>query len=375
MNFISKHIQKIIAQYNGEVPLSVFLKKYYGEHKNIGSRDRKAISEGVYIFYRCGNFYQGEIVINIINKGIQLCNSKNKILIDKITADKQLPHPNDLQIAYPISEGLAYKDWLQSMWQQPNLFIRLREKTQSIIHSLKSKNIEFDVTTVANQHLILSFQNSENINKLIDERLYVVQDRSSQMVIIEALQQINKVPETIWDVCSGAGGKSLLIQDLLQQQPQILATDVRKSILHNLQMRAKLYGIKNIKTLVYDNARTNEQKQRLINQQFDMVICDVPCSGSGTWARTPEQFYFFPSLEIINSFHQIQKQIALNASKNVANGGYFLYITCSVFASENEAVVKQIQQQTTLQLLQSKNINGIPHKADVMFYALFQQKN
>ncbi len=373
MNFITEHIQAIIQQFKGDIPLAVFLKNYYSGYKNIGSRDRKAISEGVYIYYRCARFYEAESIENIIAKGIELCKSSNKTLSQKITADKELPHPDMNQYLYPISNNLALEDWLQSIFHQPKLFIRLRENENSIIHSLKNKNIEFASEVMQNKHYILSFNNSEKVNELINEKRYVVQDRSSQIVILKVLQKIENSPKTIWDVCSGAGGKSLLIQDVLQNKAKILATDIRKTILHNLQQRAKLYGIQNIETIVCNATDKNELNQKIQQQLFDLVICDVPCSGSGTWARTPEQFYFFPTKEKLNTLQQLQKDITINAANYVQYGGYFLYITCSVFKTENEDVVAQISQNKSLKLIHSKIINGIPNKADIMFYALFKK--
>ncbi|HYK56845.1 MAG TPA: Fmu (Sun) domain-containing protein, partial [Flavisolibacter sp.] len=104
---------------------------------------------------------------------------------------------------------------------------------------------------------------------------------------------------------------------------------------------------------------------------FDLVICDAPCSGSGTWSRTPEQLKFFKK-EKIEQYAQLQKSIALNAAKSVKLQGYFLYITCSVFKKENEEVVAFIKANTPLQLVSSKYFMGYDRRADTLFAALFR---
>ena len=107
-------------------------------------------------------------------------------------------------------------------------------------------------------------------------------------------------------------------------------------------------------------------KKVLRDRVFDSIICDVPCSGSGTWARTPEQMYFFnPANQI--KYPAWQKNIAINAAQYLKPGGRLLYITCSVFEEENEQVLNEVMKVTGLQLVSSQLINGIRIKADSMF--------
>jgi 16S rRNA (cytosine967-C5)-methyltransferase len=62
----------------------------------------------------------------------------------------------------------------------------------------------------------------------------------------------------------------------------------------------------------------------------------------------------------------------MRVSNNVKPGGYFLYITCSVFKKENEMVVDYLLDQTRLQLLSQQYVNGYNARADTLFTALFQ---
>jgi 16S rRNA (cytosine967-C5)-methyltransferase len=109
-------------------------------------------------------------------------------------------------------------------------------------------------------------------------------------------------------------------------------------------------------------------RKALGNQRFDRIICDAPCSGSGTWARTPEQFYFFHP-ETLASFTALQTTIATNVASYLRPGGTLYYITCSVFVQENEAVTGAVCGKTGLQLVRSRLINGISMRADNMFIA------
>ena len=105
---------------------------------------------------------------------------------------------------------------------------------------------------------------------------------------------------------------------------------------------------------------------------YDIIICDAPCTGSGTWSRTPDQLYFFKE-NLIGEFSSRQKKIVTNILPHLKDGGLFFYITCSVFKKENEAVADFIQEQSGLQLLDMQLLKGYDKKADTMFVAVFKK--
>jgi 16S rRNA (cytosine967-C5)-methyltransferase len=105
---------------------------------------------------------------------------------------------------------------------------------------------------------------------------------------------------------------------------------------------------------------------------YDLIIADVPCSGSGTWGRTPEWLRFFDTTAI-DTYSELQKKIVTHAIPHLVERGYFLYITCSVFRKENEEVVEFIQANTALELVKTAVLKGYHRKADTMFAALFRK--
>ena len=142
------------------------------------------------------------------------------------------------------------------------------------------------------------------------------------------------------------------------------------SILQNLKQRFSVAGITNYHSFVADLSKPLEMKQDTF---FQLIICDVPCSGSGTWSRTPEQLYFFTE-EKIAEYASLQRKIISNTIPHLASGGYFLYITCSVFLKENEEAVSFIQAQFPLLALQQMEVlKGYDRRADSMFAALFKK--
>ncbi|HEY1201479.1 MAG TPA: Fmu (Sun) domain-containing protein, partial [Niastella sp.] len=180
---------------------------------------------------------------------------------------------------------------------------------------------------------------------------------------------INVRSPKIWDACAASGGKSILAFDTFKQ-PHLTVSDIRQSILINLEKRFATAGIKNYNSFVGDLSASTFN---IRNSAFDIIITDVPCSGSGTWSRTPEQLYYFEPQQI-NKYSALQKNIVSNAIPYLKPGGFLLYCTCSVFKKENEEVVDFIQQQHSLQLKQLTLFTGYTMKADTLFGAVFQKQ-
>ena len=155
------------------------------------------------------------------------------------------------------------------------------------------------------------------------------------------------------------------------QQSQIVLTvsDMRESILTNLDKRFQSAGIRNHRQYTFDLLKGNTQ-HAIFNAQYSMIVADVPCSGSGTWSRTPEQLYYFDETKI-ESYSSLQKSIVSKIIPQLQPGGSFVYITCSVFKKENEDVVEYVKKNFKLKLIKMELLKGYERKADSMFVALF----
>ena len=200
---------------------------------------------------------------------------------------------------------------------------------------------------------------------------YVVQDYNSQQTL-GVLDTVFPASATIniWDCCAASGGKSILATDRLKNI-QLTVSDVRDTILANLYKRFVSARIKNFHSFEADLSHATSVTNRFAGKPFDLVICDAPCTGSGTWSRTPEQLAFFNKQQI-EQYQQLQKKIAGNVIHAIKKGGYLLYITCSVFKQENEDVVGFLEQTCKLQLVEMKILEGYTRRADSMFVALLK---
>ena len=153
---------------------------------------------------------------------------------------------------------------------------------------------------------------------------------------------------------------------------ELTVSDTRKNILENLQKRFAKAGIKNYHSFVADLSISSPAKND--PESLDLIIADVPCSGSGTWARTPEQLYFFSKKKDRRICHSSKKN-SFKCYEYLNENGYLLYITCSVFKKENEENVDFFQKNLSLQLVKSEYLKGYEMQADTLFAALFKKSN
>lgn len=379
----------LIRAYDGSAPLVHFLKKYFAEHKKHGSRDRKLISHLCYGYYRLGYAVKELETAERLKIAIFLCNETAgdwaSLFEEDWLAAWTIPIPEKihwLQQKYPafsaaamfpwtaaLSEGIDQEAFILSHFIQPDLFLRVRPgKEKQVLGKLREQQIIFSQVT----DTCLALPNTTKIDSVLDiDKEVVIQDYSSQQVARFLSLNTPHSPltkTTVWDCCAASGGKSLLACDVLPAI-ELTVSDIRSSILRNLKERFDRAGIKNYRSFTADLAHSPITSH---HTPYDIVLCDAPCSGSGTWGRTPEQLFFFTQ-EKITAYADLQQRIVANVLPQVAKGGYLLYITCSVFRQENEEQVQFILQQGGFELVKMELLKGYDLKADSMFAALLRR--
>lgn len=377
---LSSAVKVIQTQEQGE-PLVHHLKRFFAADKKFGSKDRKHIASLCYNYYRLGKALKYKSVEERIVTATFVCNGENSpflAVINPLFNEKiklSLPdklaflniEPSDI---FPFMDelgmGMDRQKFALSFLSQPLFFLRIRPgKEKMVLEKLTENKIDFEEITTS----CLALQQGVKTEQFfVVNKEVVVQDRNSQQVF-KYLQQPDvflKKDFTVWDCCAASGGKSILLHDVLHGHVQLHVSDVRAGILNNLRIRFKEAGIKKYEAFTADMLKGNVVD---INKKFDLVICDAPCSGSGTWARTPEQLVFFTAQKI-EEYAAMQYKIASEAFKHVDKNGLFFYITCSVFKKENEEVVDYLQKKFHLQVRQMEYLKGYETKADSMFVAV-----
>lgn len=371
--------EQILNSYDGNLPLHRFLPAYFKQNKQMGSSDRRWATRHIYSFFRLGNalptltkeerlsvadFLCHDTLSPVVAKTYpEFENRTSLALSEKIEIIKARYPDFDLHDVYPfhshLSKDLDEDDFFRSFFKQPDLFIRVSAKDQqSVTDQLKAENIQ------ANQigETTLALPNGSKLESILKEGTYQVQDLSSQHT---GLYFKPVKWDKWWDCCAASGGKTLLLNSF-EPVLDLLVSDLRESVLQNLDERFRLAGIKKYHKKELDLLKNNDQI--LHHYQFDGIILDAPCTGSGTWGRTPEMLNFFEERKI-EYFATIQKNIAKNVVKYLKAGKPLIYITCSAFADENENVVKHLLETLPLELEKMELIKGYENNADTMFVA------
>ncbi|MEO8820610.1 MAG: Fmu (Sun) domain-containing protein [Ginsengibacter sp.] len=377
----------LLENYKAGEPFHLYLKKYFSSSKKHGSKDRRQISSLCYNYFRLGLGVSSTIAVpEKLLLATFLFEKNTSALLEhlkpewnkkiewdlerKIKSEKKIFNPQKIfPFREELSQQINFDQFNLSFLKQPKLFIRIRpERENSVFDKLKNANISFEKT----RKNCLAFSNATKITDILSiDKDAVIQDYNSQKTGDVLKEQI-KLPVhgfLVWDCCAASGGKSILVYDLLKNI-ELTVSDTRKNILQNLGLRFQKAGIKDYTSFTADLSFSTSLKS--IKTPFDLIIADVPCSGSGTWARTPEQLLFFNKDEILK-YAELQQKIVLNAEKYLKDGGYFLYITCSVFAKENEENVNFFQQRTNFKLIKAEYLRGYEMQADTLFAALFKK--
>jgi 16S rRNA (cytosine967-C5)-methyltransferase len=175
-------------------------------------------------------------------------------------------------------------------------------------------------------------------------------------LVAELAAASHSSPKRIWDACAAPGGKTLI---LAHRHPQadLLATDISPRRLRALEARLKPTAPQ-VRTAVGDAVNLPADEAA-----FDLILCDVPCSGTGTLGRNPELKLRLQPADLTRQAVR-QREILHTALSGLAPGGRLLYSTCSLEPEENEQVIaaalarapKGIQQAPLDPVLASLNL-------------------
>jgi len=148
----------------------------------------------------------------------------------------------------------------------------------------------------------------------------------------------------VWDCCAAPGGKTLLLARRLAGA-DLLATDVSARRMAQMRTRLKQFTYaERVRCEVMDAAAEGDADS---DEKFDLILCDVPCSGTGTLARNPEIRHLL-RVEDLQRQAARQRAILNGALRRLAPGGRLVYSTCSLEPEENEQVVEAVAAEAGL---------------------------
>jgi 16S rRNA (cytosine967-C5)-methyltransferase len=374
---------RVFDKFPADKPLAKFLPEFFKRNKQMGSNDRRSASRLLYNYFRLGRAVADKPIEQRLFLAEFLCTSVDNPFLHHFRPDlnEKIYLSPDEKISYAslneglemneifpftehLSDGIDKEAFLRSFFVQPDLFIRIHPQAISwVLKTLEESNVDFRLIA---EHTV-ALPNGTNLNTLFPDnsfpvKPYEVQDLSSQKTSVYF--KPNRY-EHWWDACAASGGKSLL---LFSEQPDIklLVSDIRESVLDNLDERFIAAGLRTYQKKLID--LTKNADPEIHHYEFDGIILDAPCTGSGTWGRTPEMISQFEEYKI-RGFQNLQMTIAANVIRYLKQGKPLIYITCSVFRQENEEIISWLQKSHGMQLEGYELIKGYENKADTMFVA------
>lgn len=333
---------EILDRIQDGVPAEKALTTWARQSRFAGSKDRAVIRDHVFDVLRCkrsaaaaGGADTGRGLM------IGLLRLQEADLDTVFTGEGHAPAPLGAHDPVPVmasqTQALDLPDWLWPEWQRS-----LGDKAAEVANAQRTRaavflRVNLLRTDVAGAQTALAADGIiTRIHPLSDTALEVTEGarkvaqsvayRDGLVELQDAASQavITSIPDrnyqTILDYCAGGGGKSLALAARFKMP--VTAHDAHAQRMKDLPDRAVRAG-----------AKINILKA--LEPGYDLVLTDVPCSGSGAWRRQPEGKWRLTE-EMLVDLTQVQSEILRKAKDLVAENGVLSYATCSVLKAEND---------------------------------------
>lgn len=248
--------------------------------------------------------------------------------------------------AYGEAElGEAWPAELSALNQRTCVYLRvntLRATRPEVVAWLAGYNIV--ATEVPGLPDALSLMPGKTLTKSLkmDGRVEI-QDAGSQMIAPIVAPASG---DCIIDSCAGAGGKTLHLAALMQNQGRIIGMDIVPRKLLELERRAKRAGVACLETTVI-----HPHVLKKYAAAADRILIDAPCSGLGTLKRQPDLKWRL-NAENIERVRQTQAELLDIYTQMLKPGGHLVYATCSILPSENHAQVARLISKGGFRLIE-----------------------
>ena len=206
---------------------------------------------------------------------------------------------------------------------------------EELVKKLTEEDVKVSTDTVFPESLKILELDSLNFLESFENGDFVIQDESSQFIGKIAELPLNA---KVLDLCAAPGGKALLMAEKPEVE-KIVACDISKRKTGLMEENINRLGIEKVITMVNDATVFNKK----FEEDFDMVICDLPCSGLGVIGRKRDIKYNITENKI-KELAKLQRDILENAKKYVKKGGYLIFSTCTMSKLENEENFKLISE-------------------------------
>ncbi|HEY8949961.1 MAG TPA: RsmB/NOP family class I SAM-dependent RNA methyltransferase [Rhizomicrobium sp.] len=336
------------------LPADRFIREFFRARRYAGSKDRAAVSERVYdVFrhrasfaWRMGSETPRALVIASLLKegadvpslfagdgyGPALLTDEERARTTVAPTEQAAPHiageyPAFLQseLDRAFAEDVSLE--MGAMLERAPVDLRvntLKATRDDVLEALRSEGFEAQATRYSPTTIRLppTTRGLEQ-SKLFLEGAFEFQDEAAQIAVLLAQA---KPKSHVLDLAAGAGGKSLALAAAMNNSGEITAHDIDEGRLRQIASRAQRAGV----TIIQTHAG-----QKPPGRPYDLVLLDAPCSGSGTWRRSPENKWRLTP-ERLDQLNALQDMLLDQAAARAAGKARIVYATCSILPRENE---------------------------------------
>ena len=293
--------------------------------------DSAAINEAVKLAKKRGftglsGFVNGVLRNIARNKENIALPDKNKDLIKYLEIKYSTPRT---VVEYLIKDygNHEAEEILEAFEEKRPLVARATKNREELIKKLDAEGVRVSTDTIFPESLKILELDSLSYLESFEEGDFAIQDESSQFI-----GKIVGLPKgaRVLDLCAAPGGKSLLFAEM-EEVDEIISCDISESKTELIEENIRRIGTDKIRTMVNDASLYNPD----FMDGFDLVICDLPCSGLGVMGRKRDIKYNV-SIDKIRELTILQKKILENAVRYVKKDGRLIYSTCTMTRAENE---------------------------------------
>lgn len=213
----------------------------------------------------------------------------------------------------------------------------LRISREELIGKLQREGHDGQPTVYSPYGITMKKRTALAANEDFKQGLFEIQEEASQLAVLAVAAQPGDV---VFDACAGVGGKALMLAMLMNDEGTIIAADIEAHKLKELEKRAQRAGVTSITVLPTDTLERMEKYRG----QCDVVLLDVPCSGTGTLRRAPDLAARLREGDVAKYAEQ-QRVLLRDYAAWIKPGGRLVYSTCSIVHEENEAIVEEFMKE------------------------------
>ncbi len=321
----------VIEAVNAGRPADATLAGYFRAHRKFGSRDRRLFSQLVFSYFRwlgwLRNLPPPEAAALAWLHDTPETQEIHPVIEKILQSNDNVPTDGRTSVRYQTIFGQSV-ELLVPEWLRDELYVPPGDEAQAhferFVRAMQVRPPTWVRIRAEDRAETMEPADFNALRKKMGP-VFEVQDLASQRV---GRICVPAAGERWWDVCAGAGGKSLHLADL---KARVVATDIRESALKELQRRAREAGVTTISTSIQVPASSSD---------FDGVLIDAPCSGIGTWSRNPDMRWRTPR-EMISQKAAIQRDLMARCADAVKRGGKLVYAVCTVTRAETVEVVDE----------------------------------